>query len=183
VEVFSLEGIQAKSAVFDISKLEWMNGEHLRMLADDAAVDYLLSYANGQAIDRDYLKTLWPLVKPRIRLPRDLYADHVYFFTDPEGYDPAGVNKHFGDPLIVEKLIAYRAELAAVPAFTTEALEAQLRERAAEWNVSAGKLIHPLRLMLTGRTVSPGLFEMMAVLGRETVLRRLDTALATLATV
>ena len=180
VNVFSLGGIQAKSAVFDISKLEWMNGEHLRLLSDEAAVDYLLHYANGFPVDRKYMRELLPLVKPRVRLPKDLYSEHAYFFNDPHHYDPLGVAKHFGDPVLVEKLKLYRAELQDVAVFSAESLESHLRERATEWNLSAGKLIHPLRLALTGKTVSPGLFEMMAVLGRETVLRRIDAALLTL---
>ncbi len=180
VEVFSLDGIQTKSAVFDIAKLEWMNGEHLRMLSDDDAVDYLLHHANGQPVNRDYLLALLPLVKPRVRLPRDLYADHGYFFADPQEYDAAGVSKHLSQAEIKALLARYAGELEGVPSFVPELLEAHLRERAAEWGISAGKLIHPIRLALTGKTVSPGLFEMMAVLGRETVLRRLKAALSTI---
>jgi glutamyl-tRNA synthetase len=177
VAVFSLAGIQAKSAVFDIAKLEWMNGEHLRMLPDSDALDYLQAYGASHGADRDYLQKLLPLVRMRMRLPRDLFADQNYFFADPEEYDAAGLAKHFSGADILDTLRAYHAILEQPSVFAAAELEAQLRGFAEQSGLSAGKLIHPLRLALTGKTVSPGLFELMEVLGRETVMRRLDRAL------
>ncbi|MBU0509821.1 glutamate--tRNA ligase [bacterium] len=174
---FQIEGIQPKSAVFDIAKLEWMNGEHLRMLADSDALDYLILHAPDSGVTREQLARVWPLVRPRIRLPRDLYEDHAYFFHDPVDYDPKGVEKHFQNPAVVKAFTEYHSELTDVNPFEEAALEAQLRTFCEAREMSAGKLIHPIRLALTGKTVSPGLFEMMVALGRETVLRRLDAAL------
>jgi glutamyl-tRNA synthetase len=180
IREFSLDRVAKAGAIFDIAKLEWMNGEHLRLLPDEAALDYLLSFADGQPVDRALLLKLWPLIKARVRLPRDLYLDHAYFFTDPDGYDPAGVTKHYADPKVREALGAYRAELASLEPFEPVNLEEHLRAFCTARGLGAGKLIHPLRLALTGKTVSPGLFEMMDVLGRATVLRRLDKALGEL---
>ncbi len=177
IREFSLERVAKAGAIFDIAKLEWMNGEHLRLLPDEAALDYLMGFADGLPVNREALGRIWPLAKPRIRLPRDLYVDHAYFFTDPEGYDPAGVTKHYADPQVGDALRAYRAELEPLTPFEPVNLESHLRALCAAHGLGAGKLIHPLRLALTGKTVSPGLFEVMDVLGRETVLRRVDKAL------
>jgi glutamyl-tRNA synthetase len=174
VKLFTVSGIQAKSAVFDEAKLEWMNGEYLRALKDSEAVNHLQTFANGTARDEEVLKTIWPLVKPRIRLPRDLFEAHDYFFKDPKGYDEAGLKKHFSDPDLADKMQTYAMQLKTIEPFDPDTLEKHLRGLCERWGVSAGKLIHPVRLALTGKTVSPGLFEMMHALGRETVLRRLN---------
>ena len=173
--------MQPKSAVFDESKLEWMNGEHLRLLTPEQAARYLTEYAPELIQDQAYLLRLLPLILPRMRMPRDLSSGHAYFFNDPAEYDPAGVTKHFSDPDMIQKVTAYRTKLELVNPFDEKTLEEHLRALCETWEISAGKLIHPLRLALTGKTVSPGLFEMMVILGRETVLRRLDKALSQLA--
>jgi glutamyl-tRNA synthetase len=176
-KVFNVSGIQPKSAVFDVAKLEWMNGEHLRMLSDDEALDYLFEHGGEASVDRERLRRLWPMMKPRLRLPRDLFVDHAYFFSDPREYDPAGAAKHFADADVVQHLREYTAELTRVEAFETTSLEAHLRGWCEAHKLAAGKLIHPVRLALTGRTVSPSLFDLMDLLGRDTVLRRLNAAI------
>ncbi|HEY3295819.1 MAG TPA: glutamate--tRNA ligase [bacterium] len=176
IHEFSLERVNKAGAIFDMAKLEWMNGEHLRMLSDEAALDYLLQFTNG-SVSRDVLRQVWPMMKTRIRLPKDLFGDNLYFFADPVEYDPAGVAKHFANPEIMQVLDAYRDELGRVEPFDAATLEAHLRALAERHTLSAGKLIHPTRLALTGKTVSPGLFEMMEMLGRDTVVRRLAKAL------
>ncbi|MCL4304940.1 glutamate--tRNA ligase [bacterium] len=176
IGVFSLEGIQARSAVFDEAKLEWMNGEHFRALDDDSAVNYLFEHSGNASVSLASLRAALPLVRPRIRMPRDLFEEQTYLFKDPGEYDAKGVEKHLSDPAILKNLSIYVADLETIP-FVAADLEAKLRGRCEEWGVKAGQLIHPIRLGLTGRTVSPGLFEMMEFLGRETVIRRLNLLL------
>jgi glutamyl-tRNA synthetase len=123
------------------------------------------------------LKSLLPLVRPRMRLPKDLFEGQSYFFGDPADYDEQGMKKHLGDEESRTLLKEYMTALEAAADFRPETLEAQLRDFAETKGVKAGKIIHGVRLGLTGKTVSPGLFEMMDVLGRETVLRRLHRIL------
>lgn len=175
--VFSLEGVQAKSAVFDEAKLAWMNGEYLRNMGDEAALTYLLEHADKRFADREFLTRLWPMLKPRIRLPEDLARDFSYFAADPEEYDPKGMRKYYHKPGIPELLKKYRDEIEHLEPFAEAPLEECLRRLCSERNLSAGKLIHPMRLALTGKTESPGLFEVMTALGRQAVLRRIDRIL------
>ena len=177
IGVFSVSGIQPKSAVFDLAKLEWMNGEHLHMLSDEDAITYLLKHDDGQLADREGVQQSWPLLKPRIRLPRDLFADHRYFFADPCEFDSAALKKHFGDPEFRRQIRDYTEALSSERPFDPQFLETHLRGWCEARGFAAAKLIHPVRLALTGKTVSPGLFELMAVLGRETVIRRLQSIL------
>jgi len=99
-------------------------------------------------------------------------------FADPESYDPAGVAKNFSDANVMEILRTYLDDLEQMEPFDAAKLESDLRARAESHHVSAGKLIHPLRLALTGKTVSPGLFELMEALGKEAVVRRIGKAIA-----
>lgn len=176
VSVFTTDGIQPRSAVFDEAKLEWMNGEHLRLLTDDGALEYLLDHTNDPTITRDNLSKAWPLVKSRVRMPRDVFDEQHYLFADPVEYDPKGVEKHLADKTVFEVLPLYIEEISESD-FDVLTLETKLRERAEAAGLKAGQLIHPVRLALTGKTVSPSLFDMMAALGRETTLRRLNRLL------
>jgi len=177
IEVFSTAGIQPKSAVFDEVKLEWMNGEHLRALDDENALKYLMDQKGAIKVSEEYLRKLLPLVRPRVRLPKDLFKGQSYFFEEPVSYDEKGVAKHLGNAESLALLKEYTDSLEAVAEFLPDVLEAHLREYAEAKGVKAGKIIHGVRLSLTGKTVSPGLFEMMDVLGREVVLKRLHRAL------
>lgn len=176
VKVFTTDGIQPRSAVFDEAKLEWMNGEHLRMLPETDALDYLAAHAKDTNITRVQLANAWPLVKSRVRMPRDIFEEQPYLFNDPDEYDSKGVEKHLADPAVFDYLSLYMSRLSDIP-FVPAALETCLREIADKHGVKAGQLIHPVRLALTGKTVSPGLFELMEALGRETTVRRLNKLL------
>jgi glutamyl-tRNA synthetase len=176
VEVFTTDGIQPRSAVFDEQKLEWMNGEHLRTLPDEDAIQYLLEHADGRDVDATLLMSIWPLAKSRVRLPKDLFEDQAYLFEDPTDYDPKGVEKHLASPEILTHLKTYLDAIEECE-FNAETLETVLRQCAEDAGIKAGQLIHPVRLGLTGKTVSPGLFEMMEALGRDTVTRRLNRLL------
>ncbi len=176
VQLFTTDGIQPKSAVFDEAKLEWMNGEHLRLLSDDDAVQYMLDHAQDSSATSEQVRAAWPLIRERVRMPHDVFAEQAYLFADPQEYDPKGVEKHLADPAILSHLQSYTTALASAE-FEAAALEANLRECADAASIKAGQLIHPIRLGLTGRTVSPSLFDMMAVLGKETVVRRLNRLL------
>ncbi|MBU1636139.1 glutamate--tRNA ligase [bacterium] len=176
IDVFTTSGIQPKSAVFDEAKLEWMNGEHLRALDEESALRYLMDQKGKAEVDEEYLRKLLPLVRPRMRLPVDLFEGQSYFFTNPAAYDEKGVKKYLGDQASIELMTDYAETLAAATSFDPESLESQLREFADARNVKAAAIIHSVRLALTGKTVSPGLFDVMECLGRETVLSRLRKA-------
>jgi glutamyl-tRNA synthetase len=183
IERFSLEGINRKSAVFDPQKLEWMNGQHIsRMPAEtleglvrrelDAAG--LLDPAAPPA--RDWLLALIELLKPRARRMADFAAQAQPYLAPVLQFDPEAVARHWKDPATADRLRAVRDAFAAAPAWDAEALEAALRGTAGQLGFGAGKLIHPLRVALTGMAVSPGIFEVAVVMGRDHVLRRIDEA-------
>ncbi|MFH1010594.1 MAG: glutamate--tRNA ligase [bacterium] len=179
VELFSTEGIHTGSAVFDESKLVWMNGEYLRELPAAELTKGLQPYLDS-SVDAAYLEKVAVLLRPRLRMTSGIGELGDYFFHDPEQWDEKGRAQYWADPDLPQRLAQYMEDLEARDDFRAESLEADLRAHCETWGISAAKMIHPLRLALTGRIASPGLFEVMEVLGKPAVLRRLKRVLAEL---
>ena len=187
IQSFSLEAINKKSAIFDLEKLSWMNSRYINALSAAQLQPLVLDELSRQ--DAGTAKTLQgseqlaraiDLVKPRARTIGELATQVQPFVTDNLTYDQDAVKKHWTDSAVASRLSTLRVELASVSDWRPDLLEAALRDAATQSGVAAGKLIHPLRVALTGSAVSPGIFEVLAVLGREVSLQRIDLALAKL---
>ena len=126
------------------------------------------------AADRAWLSKVLALLRPRCKKLTDFPDQLRPFFVDPTEYDAEGVKKHLSAPGTVEHLKALRDAFAVLPEWTEAALEKCLRDLAEARGAKAGALIHGTRLAMTGRMVSPGLFEMLVLLGRERVVGRLN---------
>jgi glutamyl-tRNA synthetase len=183
VQAFSFDGVGSRSAVFDHDKLLWMNGEYLRRrtAGDLAALSKPWFEKEGlwsPELDGDrrgWFLTLLDLLKERCRLLGDLARDARAYLTPDFPYDPEAAGKHL-TPEAAPRLRALREELARVEPFDEAGCERALRALAERLGVKAAALIHPARVALTGRSVSPGIFAVMAVHGRAGVLERLDRA-------
>jgi glutamyl-tRNA synthetase len=114
-------------------------------------------------------------MQERVIFAEELVSAGDYFFRDPEEYEPKGVEKRWKDDS-AGLVSDYADSLAALPRFDEASLETSLRELAERRGVGAGRVIHPVRLAVSGVSFGPGLFEMLALLGRETVVRRLRRA-------
>ncbi len=181
IKSFSLEGISKKSAVFDEQKLQWMNGEYINLRSTEELFPAVVSLWQASGLisaeeipdRRDYLMKVIEILKSRIRLLNQ-YAEYgAYFFRDPQNFDEKGMKKHLKDPQVWDWLRIATERLENQDRFDQISIEEVVRNAAEQEEISAGKLIHPIRLALTGMTVSPGLFELMELLGKETVVRRL----------
>jgi glutamyl-tRNA synthetase len=187
-ERFSLAGINRKSAIFDAAKLEWMNGQYISVLsAEELAPLVVAALAEKGVKDellqerRDWFVHLIDLLKSRARIVHDIAAHVELYLSRDVSYDADAVRKHWKDPHVRARLAALRVNLAGVTEWTPAVLEERLRATAEQLGVPAGKLIHPLRVALLGVAVGPGIFDVLAALGRELSLHRIDTAMATLA--
>jgi glutamyl-tRNA synthetase len=180
IEKFTLERVHPKSAVFDERKLEWLNGQYflkrepafflpiLKPLWEKAGVD-LSKFSD------EYLLQCIGLLKDRSKRLPEFVEFGLSFFKDPESYDEKASKKHFV-PEAAALLNSLAGELEALGDFAAPTLEACYRQIAERLGRKAADLIHPTRLALSGLPFGPGLFELMAVLGRETVVRRLRNA-------
>lgn len=177
VDAFSLDRVGASGVQFNLDKLRWYNQQYLRRrsVEDLAAEVSPILQEEGITFDEPYLKAVIGLMQERLVFARDLPVTARYFFEDPEEYDAKGVRKRWkaDSPSLVR---AYADRLASLPTFDETAVEEALRTLAAEHGVGAGRIIHPVRLALSGVPGGPSLFAMMAVLGRETCIRRLRRA-------
>ncbi|HWV57279.1 MAG TPA: glutamate--tRNA ligase [Longimicrobiales bacterium] len=181
---FSLEGINLKSAVFDTQKLEWLSGQHisrasaesLEPLVTERIVAAGLATREALVADRDRYLAVIDLLKVRARTIPDIVAQARPYLVQELEYDPAAVQKHWKDGDTAQRLAWLRDHFASVESWDAESLEGALRALADEIGIGAGKLIHPLRVALTGTAVSPGIFDVLVVLGRELSLARIEAA-------
>ncbi len=187
VEVFSLERVLKKSSVFDFKKLEWINGQHLAAVPTRELVEPveqrltekgLLSEAPAEdgmpAIDLHFLVDL---LKVRARTVEDLLSQAEPYFLQELRYDPKAVKKQWGkDPVTTaDRLEGLAARIGEIP-WDQESLEKVARGWAEELEIGAGKLFQPLRLALTGSSASPGIFDVLVLLGKERSLKRIEAA-------
>lgn len=189
VELFSVEGLQKKAAVFDPRKLEWMNGEHLSLmeaeelepLVTPALIRAGLATAQDLAERREWYLRLLDLLKVRARLVDDIVWQAGPYLADEIAYDPDAVAKHWKDGgATADVLVAARERLGSLDRWEPESMEEAMRALAEERGVAPGKIFQPLRIALTGMPVSPGIFDVLAMMGRERSVRRIDAALRTL---
>ncbi len=189
--VFALEDVGRSAAAFDEEKLTAFNGERIRLMAPGELAQRLIPYLDGTEGERALIDRppseaqltvvhgLVPLVQERMQRLDEIEQYAPPFLLDELTYDEAAVTKVLCSELGVRVLAAVPAVLEGC-AWDEESVEAALRTLAQELEVGFGKLAQPVRVAVTGTTVSPPLFGTLVLLGRERVLARLVTA-ATLA--
>jgi glutamyl-tRNA synthetase len=185
IELFSTDGLSKNAAIFDMKKLEWMNGQHLGMMSAEELAPLVSRgiAAAGLATEADlaqrgpWLITLIELLKVRARTIDDIVHQAAPYFGDAVAYDPDAVAKQWKDKDATrETLQATRDALAGVADWTIRGTEDALRALADARGVAAGKIFQPLRVALTGLTASPGIFDVLVALGKERSLSRIEQA-------
>ena len=181
LEKFSLEGLGKSASVFDMDKLNWTNS-HFIKTGDVPRLAGLLGEIVRQATQFDpaqeYLEAIVPLYQPRAKTLKEM-AEQAAFFLHDAGtlpYDGAAVAK-FLTPEIREHLAVMASRMEALPAFDHKSLEDMAAAYLEETGLKFKALAQPIRVAITGTTMSPGLFETMEVLGRERTLERFRKAL------
>ena len=170
VQRFTLERVSPSPAQFDYAKLDWMNGMYLRALPPDDFAHRLILWLGeqGYAWDAELVRKAAPLVQEKIARLGE-FPDYARFlFEDVEASVDGGA----------EVVAAARDALAELEPFTAQAIEAALRGVVERLGLKPRQGFQPIRVAVTGSTISPGLFESIELLGRETTLRRLSVAAA-----
>ena len=183
VDAFDLDGVGRSGAVFDAAKLEWLNGLYVAELsADDYAAAARTQLDAAGLWDpsyederREWLRRVLALIQPRTKTLASIPAEGRFFFdrSDALDYDLDGVKKHLSDDAVLHAVRILTDRWSALAEWKEDALESSLRGIAAENGLKAGAVIHAVRLAVTGRTASPGLFEVLALLGKERTLARI----------
>lgn len=177
VDAFSLDRVGASGVQFDIDKLNWFNEQHIHGFSVDELMERARSYveAEGYSVSDGQLYDICELLQERVQRVSEIATENRYFFEDPETYEEEGVEKRWKDDS-ADLLDAYADRLDDLDGFDVDDIETVLRDLADEEDVGAGRIIHPTRLAVSGRTYGPGLFSMMAVVGKEACLRRMRQA-------
>jgi glutamyl-tRNA synthetase len=188
VKHFSLERVSKTAAVFNHEKLDWMNGAYLRELSQEELSREIMPFLESglskevkRPISREYVSRIVPLIRERINTLAEAatYAD--FFFRDELEYDASLlVDKKMTAVTTLRALQAAQEKLSLMESFDHDSLEGALRPLAEKLGLKAGQLFNPLRVATTGRSAAPPLFETMAVLGKESCLKRLGVAIGML---
>jgi glutamyl-tRNA synthetase len=178
IEAFSLDQVSPKASVLDEKKLEWMNGLYMAECSTDRILQEVMPIwiEKGWKINAEHLVKIIDMMKVRSKRLTELADNAFYFFNDPVEYEEKAARKNF-TPASKALLETIHKELTASNDFSHGSLEALYRTIAEKTGVSSGQLIHPTRLSISGVSFGPGLFELMELLGKETVLRRIENAI------
>ena len=180
-EKFSLERVHKAGAVFNLEKLNWLNAEHLRNKSNDVLLNMLkdeLSKSDykDKTFDDEYLLKIIAAMKPRVSFASEFITKCTYFYDEVQDYEERIVKKRWKDDShkLLKKL---RDSLAQLTNPTKEDYEKALQNTALEMNVGNGKLIHPLRIAVSGVCEGPGVYDIVVILGKEETIKRIDKAI------
>ena len=186
IELFSPDGLQRKAAIFDPKKLEWMNGQHLSMVPlEELEPRITPAMISSGLIDettisarRDWYLKLLDLLRVRARTIDDIVRQAGPYLSPAIEYDPEAVAKSWKDRAAAADILdATAGALEADSEWSLESMEAALRALAEARGIAAGKIFQPLRVALTGLSVSPGIFDVLLMQGRDLAIRRIRDAI------
>jgi glutamyl-tRNA synthetase len=182
IELFDLPQILRHNARFDLTKLNWLNGEYVREMPDDRFYELSLHALTRAGVDPgkwpvSYIKAALDTCKGKFKLFGELPAYAGFYFRDDLQYDAEAVKSDFtaeNKP----RLMRLRQALSLLEPFEADAIGNALKAVTQELGIKTGVLVHPTRLACCGSTAGPSLYHLMAILGKERVLQRLDNAIS-----
>lgn len=176
IKRFSIERIHAAGGIFDYGKLQWMNGMYIKNLPDDEFIKRALPFVEkaGLKVNLDRFKAIAAPVKERVKLLTEVPAMIEFLFVDTIERDiPAMYQKGIDAAKAKEILSAVQDKLAAVANFSHQDLEAALRPLEQQFSIKLGPLFGVIRIAVTGKKITPPLFESLAALGKQDTMRRI----------
>jgi glutamyl-tRNA synthetase len=183
IEAFELERVRKAAAQFDQKKLDWLNSQYVKQTSPEELAKLFAQRLEAKGLikapyDMSRLTRIALLVRDRMRVLEDIEEEHAFFFQDAPEYQDEAVTQFLKKDGMPQRLLDLKSRLEKLPAFDTPQIEETTRGLAAEHQLSPKDLIQPVRVAVTGRAVSPPLFETMAILGKDSVLKRLERGAA-----
>jgi len=188
IDHYSLERVSKTAAIFDIDKLNWLNGVYMRKLSPDDFAKRALPFLERdlpaevkRPLSTAYVKEVLPLIQERAKILKEVAPLSRYFFVDNLEYDTnLLIGKDMTSESTIRALAATRERLINQNSFDAAMLEVLLRPLAIELTLKTGQLFGALRTAVSGETATPPLFQMMTVLGKDRCLKRIDEAISKL---
>src|SRR5581483_5372629 len=181
IEAFDLPQILRHNARFDLTKLTWLAGEYVREMNDERFYELSAHALNRAGFDTNqypsaYIRAELDTCKGKFKMFGELPAYAGFYFKDQIEYDAEAAAKDFV-PENKPRVLRLREALSALQPFEADSIGATFKTVAQELGVKTGILVHPVRLACCGTTAGPSLYHLMAILGKERVLNRIDRAL------
>jgi len=186
IELFDIERVSKTPAVFDMDKLDWLNSIYIKQSPPQRIVlmtkPFLeAAYPSYKELEktpegREKIEKIVVCLLERMKTLKDIVALSDFFFLDEITYDQKAIEKHMKEEGVKEILSKLGSALKSVNPFTKDNIETAFRGLAAELGIKAGKVIHPARVALTGRSDSPPMFDTVEIIGKEVCLKRLEKA-------
>jgi len=180
IEKFSLENIGKSAGIFDQEKLQALNADHIQAMAPEKLYPHLQPFLVKAGYDPgpgEYIEKIITTLNQRSKTLEEMAAAAGFYFADDIEYEEKAARK-FLKPAALEPVRLLAAKLTDLDVFEETALEDVFRAVMAESGLKLGKIAQPVRVALTGRTASPGIFEIIEIIGREKVLKKLAKAVA-----
>jgi len=177
IEKFSIEKCSKGSAIFDCKKLLWINGEYIRKTDIDTLFEYVKNFLNMDIFDKikyNYIKKAIALEQEKIKLLTDIPNLIEFFIKENITYNKEAIEKALKKPNIKNILIELKEKILNLDNFNKTYLEKIFREYAKEKNLKTSPIFHAVRVTVSGRLTGPSLFEMLELLGKEVVVKRMD---------
>jgi len=181
IQKFSLERVHKAGAVFNLEKLNWLNFEHLRKKSDNELLGMLKaeiskSEFNNNNYSDEYLLKVISAMKERVSFVKEYLTKSPYFFEAPDSYEEQNLKKRWKEDS-AELLLNLKESFEKLTNPSKEDFEKALDEVATNLNVGKGKLIHPLRIAVSGIGDGPGVYDIVSIIGKEETLTRIEIAL------
>ena len=179
IKLFDVKDVNKTGATFDLDKLTWMNGQYIKNMEINKLVERTEEFLKSKnVLDDKFNKDEWVKIvtayKERTRTLEDLISVYKIFFADMLEYDEKAVEKYLKKPNSKDIMNRCKAAVETCAKFDKVSLEEVYRKLADELKIKAAELIHPTRVAISGKTVGAGLFDLMELLGREKVIKRLS---------
>ncbi len=178
IQAFSIERVNKSGAKFDAEKAKWFNHQYLIKKSDEELAEAFMPVLlkNGVVADKDFVVDVVKLVKERATFVKDLWDQSDFFFQRPASYDPKAVKKRWKTASF-DQMTELKELLSQTDPFTAENTEKVVKKWIEEKEYGMGAVMNAFRLLIVGALKGPHLFDIIALLGQEETLERLETGL------
>lgn len=179
IKLFDVKDVNKTGATFDFDKLSWINGQYIKDMGIDKLLPKTVTYLKDKNIlDDKFDETEWIKIvgayKERTRTLEDLVSVYQIFFADNLEYDEKAVEKYLSKSNSKDIITKCVSAVQGLPKYDRQSIEDAYRKLADDMKVKPAELIHPTRVAISGKTVGAGLFDMMEIMGRDKVMKRLS---------